>query len=85
MVTQGDSGANLFHNQKCKSYPTKPVTINDVSGAGDTFLAGLVCEYVRSQSLDKAIKFANKCATAAVQKPNVAFVTPEELDGYNMD
>ena len=85
MVTQGDSGANLFHNQKCKSYPTKPVTINDVSGAGDTFLAGLVCEYVRSQSLDKAIKFANKCARAAVQKPNVAFVTPEELDGYNMD
>ena len=85
VVTQGDSGANLFHNQKCKSYPTKPVTINDVSGAGDTFLAGLVCEYVRSQSLDKAIKFANKCARAAVQKPNVAFVTPEELDGYNMD
>ena len=56
-----------------------------MSGAGDTFLAGLVCEYVRSQSLDKAIKFANKCARAAVQKPNVAFVTPEELDGYNMD
>tara|TARA_R100000306_G_C4377551_1_gene142643 strand:- start:1653 stop:2420 length:768 start_codon:yes stop_codon:yes gene_type:complete len=83
IVTQGDSGANLFHNRKCKAYPTQPVVINDVSGAGDTFLAGLVCEYLRSQSLDKAIKFANKCARVVVQKPNVSFVTAEELEGYN--
>ena len=59
--------------------------IIDVSGAGDTFLAGLVCEYLRSQSLDKAIQFANRCARVVVQKPNVAFVTAEELDGYNME
>ena len=85
IVTQGDSGANLFHNKKCKAYPTDPVTINDVSGAGDTFLAGLVCEYLSSKSLDKAIQFANKCARVVVQKPNVAFVTAEELDGYNME
>ena len=51
----------------------------------DRFLAGLVCEYLSSQSLDKAIQFANKCARAVVQKPNVAFVTAEELDGYNME
>ena len=85
VVTQGESGANLFHNKKCKSYPTKPVVINDVSGAGDTFFAGLVCEYLKSNSLDRAIKFANECARAAVQKPNVAFVTAEDLNGYNME
>jgi len=79
VVTQGDSGANLFHNNKCKAYPTEPVVINDVSGAGDTFLAGLVCEYIKSKSLDKAIKFANECARAVVQKPNVAVVTASEL------
>ena len=32
-----------------------------------------------------AIQFANKCARVVVQKPNVAFVTAEELDGYNME
>ena len=85
VVTQGESGANLFHNKKCKSYPTKPVVINDVSGAGDTFFAGLICEYLKSSSLDRAIKFANECARAAVQKPNVAFVTAEDVNGYNMD
>ena len=56
------------------SYPTKEVPVKDVSGAGDTFLAGLVFEYVKSYNIKKAIHFAQKCTTIVVQKTGVATI-----------
>jgi sugar/nucleoside kinase (ribokinase family) len=38
----------------------------DVCGAGDTFLAGLTFEFLRTSSLNDAILFANKCASISV-------------------
>jgi D-beta-D-heptose 7-phosphate kinase/D-beta-D-heptose 1-phosphate adenosyltransferase len=48
---------------KGKIYPVEKVQIRDVSGAGDTFLSGLVAEYVLTKDIEKAIKFAQECAT----------------------
>jgi sugar/nucleoside kinase (ribokinase family) len=45
-----------------------------MSGAGDTFISGLVCEYVKSYDIIKAIKFAQECATKVVQKVGVCTV-----------
>jgi D-beta-D-heptose 7-phosphate kinase/D-beta-D-heptose 1-phosphate adenosyltransferase len=59
---------------KDKLFPVKKVNIKDVSGAGDTFLSGLVAEYVLTNNVEKAIKFAQECATIVVQKPGVATV-----------
>ena len=49
-------------------------SVKDISGAGDTFLAGLVIEYVRSQNIEKAIQFAQDCTTIVVQKSGVSTV-----------
>ena len=57
-----------------KTYPTKEVPVRDVSGAGDTFLAGLVYEYAQSLSIEKAIEFAQECTISVVQKSGVATV-----------
>ena len=57
-----------------KNYPTKEVPVKDVSGAGDTFLAGLVVEYANSQNIELAINFAQECATIVVQKQGVATI-----------
>ena len=46
---------------KNKIYPVKKVQIRDVSGAGDTFLSGLVAEYIRTNNIEQAIIFAQKC------------------------
>jgi bifunctional ADP-heptose synthase (sugar kinase/adenylyltransferase) len=54
-----------------KKFPVTEVPIKDVSGAGDTFLAALVACYTRYKDLERAIKFANKCATEVVQKRGV--------------
>jgi D-beta-D-heptose 7-phosphate kinase/D-beta-D-heptose 1-phosphate adenosyltransferase len=68
IVTRGKYGCNY----QGKTYPTTDVPIKDVSGAGDTFLAGLVVEYVRTQSIEQAIQFAQECTTTVVQKLGVS-------------
>jgi len=64
---------------KDKFFPVKPVSIKDLSGAGDTFLAALAFKYVFSYDIEEAIIFANRCATQVVQKPGVSVINPMEL------
>jgi bifunctional ADP-heptose synthase (sugar kinase/adenylyltransferase) len=70
IVTKGKHGCEY----KGKMYPTEEVPVKDVSGAGDTFIAGLVYEYVKSNNIEKAISFAQVCTTRVVQKIGVATV-----------
>lgn len=53
-------------------YPVEEVDIRDLSGAGDTFLAALVVEILRSKDLGRAITFANEMSTKVVQKRGVS-------------
>lgn len=59
---------------KGKLFPVEKVQIKDVSGAGDTFLSGLVAEYIRTKDIEKAIIFAQACATIVVQKLGVSTI-----------
>jgi bifunctional ADP-heptose synthase (sugar kinase/adenylyltransferase) len=70
IVTRGKHGCDF----KGINYPTKEVLVKDVSGAGDTFLAGLVAEYVKTKNYKKAIKFAQKCTTTVIQKSGVSTI-----------
>ena len=49
-------------------------SIKDISGAGDTFLAGLVVKFIKTDEIKKAIKFAQECTTKVVQKEGVATI-----------
>jgi len=70
IITTGKHGCNY----QGKNYPTQEVPVKDVSGAGDTFLAGLVVEYIRTKNIDQAIDFAQKCTTIVVQKSGVSTI-----------
>jgi D-beta-D-heptose 7-phosphate kinase/D-beta-D-heptose 1-phosphate adenosyltransferase len=70
IITRSDEGCE-YQN---KIYPVEKVNIKDVSGAGDTFISGLVCEFCKSKDILKAIKFAQKCATIVVQKKGVCTI-----------
>lgn len=70
IVTRGGCGADYQY----KNYPVKRVDVKDLSGAGDTFLAALVVEYLKSKDIPRAIKFANASATQVVQKRGVVCV-----------
>ena len=68
IVTDGKNGA-IYKN---KTYPvSKQVKVSNVSGAGDTFLAGLVYSFIKEKNIDKAIRFANDCAIQVVQQRGV--------------
>ncbi len=68
--TMGPHGAFYQDNQ----YPVNRVDVKDASGAGDSFLAGLVVHYIKTQNIDESIDFGNQCATSVVQKRGVSVV-----------
>ena len=70
IVTKGNKGC-LFQGE---IYSTQDVPVKDISGAGDTFLAGLVVGYLKTNDIEKAIEFAQKCTTKVVQKHGVSVI-----------
>jgi len=70
IVTRGKHGCTF----KGINYPTQEVSVKDLSGAGDTFLSGLVVEYARSRNIESAINFAQECTTIVVQKKGVSTI-----------
>lgn len=73
IVTLGNQGAVLNGKEKFSIEEEHPV--RDLTGAGDTFLAGLVANFIETNDINKAIKFANKCASWAVTQKGVAIVS----------
>ena len=71
IVTLGERGARVG---KTVIAPERKVEVKDVSGAGDSFLAGLAAAYGMTQNIDTAIRFANKCAGEAVSHRGVVSV-----------
>ena len=55
-------------------YPVNKVEVIDVSGAGDTFFAGLVACHVETNAINSAIEFANECASKVVQHKGVTII-----------
>ena len=70
IVTRGKYGCD-FRNQ---NYPTSDISVKDVSGAGDTFLAGLVYNYTYSKDIIKAIEFAQICTEKVITETGVSVV-----------
>ena len=75
IITRGSNGAEYKGN----TYSVKKVDVKDTSGAGDTFLSGLVGNYLETYNIVEAIKFANKCATQVVQKKGTAKINKNEI------
>jgi len=70
IITRGKYGCLFKEN----TYPTQDVPVKDISGAGDTFLAGLVVSYLKTNDILEAINFAQDCTTMVVQKQGVSTV-----------
>jgi len=84
IVTLGKTGAVLYHNDngvtKEDYFSIKEEhPVRDLSGAGDTFLAGLVADYLKNNDISSAIKFANKCASWVVTQRGVVVVDKTKI------
>ena len=70
IITKGSDGC-VYNG---KHYEVDRVDVMDVSGAGDTFMACLVCEYVKSKDIASSIRLANKGASEAVRHRGVTCI-----------
>lgn len=68
IVTLGSKGVKYFDGNKIEMIPSYEVKVVDTTGAGDTFCGALAASIVSGDSLDKAIKFANKAAAYSITK-----------------
>lgn len=82
IVTLGNKGC-LYREKKTLTHLEMPlekiIEVKDVSGAGDTFLAGFITEYLKSFDVESALFFANRAATVAVSKQGVVTVSYEDI------
>ncbi len=70
IITYGEEGCMYMY----KIYPTRDVPISDISGAGDTFMAGFVFNYLQTDDPVEAIDFAQMCASKVVSKRGVSTI-----------
>lgn len=57
---------------KHTTYPVIPIENADVSGAGDTFVAGFTAKYLDSNDVSESIKWGNYCAGEVVKEKGVS-------------
>ena len=55
-------------------YSVNRVDVKDVSGAGDSFISGLVVKYYETGDIIQSIKFANECASEVVKHRGVTTI-----------
>jgi D-beta-D-heptose 7-phosphate kinase/D-beta-D-heptose 1-phosphate adenosyltransferase len=75
IVTEGKHGARYKNN----SYSAPTVEVFDVCGAGDTFLAALVSEFLNTRNIEQSIIFANHAAGKTVQHSGVYALTTRDI------
>ena len=76
IVTLGKDGVKYKEHK----FSTPQVEAFDVCGAGDTFLSALAYNYVLSQDIVTAIKFATRAASVTVQHIGVYSPSLEEIE-----
>jgi bifunctional ADP-heptose synthase (sugar kinase/adenylyltransferase) len=55
-------------------YKVKEVEVKDSTGAGDSFMAALVIDYVKTGDIIKSIEYANFCASEVVKHKGVTLI-----------
>ena len=68
--TRGPNGCDF----KGKNYPVTPVEVKDSSGAGDSFMAALAVEFLRTSDIRKSIIYANLKASKVVTQKGVTTI-----------
>lgn len=63
-----------------KIFPVHELEVRSVSGAGDSFFAGLLVKYVETGDIEESIKFANRVSSIVITKKGVSTVSLEELN-----
>jgi rfaE bifunctional protein kinase chain/domain len=81
LLTRSEEGMSLFSAAGVVHEPALAREVFDVSGAGDTVIATLAVMLASGQSLEQAMRWANRAAGVVVGKLGTATCSLEELRG----
>ena len=70
IMTKAERGAEF----QGVTYPVEASEVKDATGAGDSFFAALLVSYAETGDICDAIRFANQCASYAVQHRGVTVI-----------
>ena len=76
IVTLGSGGATWAGMK----FLPQVVKVFDVCGAGDTFMAALVYEFLKTQNMQKSIDLANRAAAISVTHPGAYYLTQNDIE-----
>ena len=77
VIKQGAKGAFLYDGKRYNTFPAiKTAKVVDTTAAGDAFTAALTLEYLRTQDIRGAIKYANAAGAITVSRPGAASSVP---------
>jgi D-beta-D-heptose 7-phosphate kinase/D-beta-D-heptose 1-phosphate adenosyltransferase len=79
IITKGEQPVEYNNNCISEHYEVPNVGVHDVCGAGDTFLAALTYEYLRSNNMSDAIRFAIRASNVTIQYLGTHAPTLEEI------
>ena len=79
LVTRSEEGMTLFQRNGRVHVPVQAREVYDVSGAGDTVIATVGVMLAAGQSLEAAVRIANRAAGIVVGKFGTAVVPLDEL------
>lgn len=78
-LSLGKEGAMLITDTQAWHAPALPVTVASTSGAGDSFLAGLIWALDQGQPLKQAFAHGIAAATAALLSAGTALCDPQDI------
>ena len=81
LLTRGENGMVLFRNRKTVRISAEKREVSDVTGAGDTVIATLAVMLAAGESLESAVRIANRAGGIKVTKFGTAVVTLKEIFG----
>lgn len=80
LLTMSEQGMKLYQPGHTLHQPARAREVFDVSGAGDTVIAGLAVMLGSGRSWESAVAFANAAAGIAVAKLGTSIVDLEEVE-----
>lgn len=78
-VTLGHEGAVLAHAGGVDLRPALDVAVRSATGAGDSFVAGMVHGFLRGEDAPGAFRWGMAAGTAAVLSPGTDLCKPEDV------
>lgn len=81
LLTRSEEGMSLFTDARVRHEAARAREVYDVSGAGDTVIATLAVMLASGESLEDAMRWANRAAGVVVGKLGTATCTLDELKG----